>query len=157
METIDARHSSQAPASNTNVTIDWQGGGVGTIVFNQSSDGPKHVVDQDSSSVAASFGGAPDPNEDENDHMFGAKGTKTKGSVKLWNKGKARIDLENIDPGKRLGNMHYQDKSISLKDKFYYNPKTGQFDGLSKAMNKKLLKDKQVQRAIKNGLKILGE
>ncbi len=72
----------------------------------------------------------------------------TMGSGKGW-----RIDTENPKPGVRAGNMHLQDYA---GDKYNYNFETGQFEGLSNAEQKRLMKYQGVQKAINQGLNYLG-
>ena len=57
----------------------------------------------------------------DNNAMLGANGTKIFSST-VWkeNGSKARIDIENPSPGKRPGQIHYQDQN---NIKYYYNPK----------------------------------
>ena len=74
----------------------------------------------------------------------------------MWyskDKDKSRIDIEipDIENG-RLGGIHYQ----CGKSKYHYNPVTNQFDNAPSEINKRLKKDKNMQKAINNGLKYLG-
>lgn len=89
-------------------------------------------------------------------NMVGDKGTKTHGSITVWNKGQYRIDVENMAPGKRPGNMHFQDQSGKVP-KCYFNFKSGQFDGLPNKLAQQLQKDPSFQRGINQGKKILGQ
>ena len=82
------------------------------------------------------------------------RGGTTIQSKTLWkSKGKdgAHIDVENPNPNNRRGRIHYQEG----KKKYYYNAKTKEFEGAPKSINKRLQTDKDMQRAIKNGLKYL--
>ena len=74
---------------------------------------------------------------------------------------KARIDVENPNPGVRAGQIHYQD---SNNKKYYYNPNNGKFyEGkvengvLAPKSIQDLLKDKKFKDGIDKGLKYLGE
>ncbi len=69
-----------------------------------------------------------------------------------------RVDVENPNPGKRSGDVHYHDANNT---KYRFNPITGKlYDELGNlAPNKvqKVLENKNVQKAINKGLQILGE
>ncbi len=87
------------------------------------------------------------------------KGTKTKGSVKLYEKGKVRVEVENM--GKNTGDVHLQIKGDP--NKYYYNPKDMQFytnKSHTKLAAKSIqgyLNDKKIVDAITKGLtKYLG-
>ncbi|WP_342479904.1 hypothetical protein NST07_18010 [Paenibacillus sp. FSL L8-0340] len=90
---------------------------------------------------------------------FGENGTQFE-SKTTWQNGKTeRIDVENPNPGQRDGQIHYHEANntkwyLDVENKEFYNQKTGE-----KAPSKiqKLLKDKDVQKAIDKGLKFLGE
>ena len=93
-----------------------------------------------------------------NGGMMGAKGPQIT-SKTLWEgpDGYERIDVENPNPGKRPGQIHYQpDKT----HKWYYDPKTNEFydqkNGKSapKSVNDKL-KDPEIRRAIDEGMRQL--
>jgi hypothetical protein len=81
-------------------------------------------------------------------------------SKTTWHNGKTeRIDVENPNPGQRDGQILYHDPNntkwyLDVENKEFYNQKTGE-----KAPSKiqKLLKDKDVQKAIDKGLTFLGE
>lgn len=110
------------------------------------------------SSAAA---GSPDPNENNNndDHMIGERGTKVD-SKTTWRNGKTeRIDVENPNPGKRPGQIHYHDAKnnkymYDIKNKSFYDAETGQ-----PAPNRiqKLLNTKEFAKGIDSAMKILGE
>jgi hypothetical protein len=95
---------------------------------------------------------SPNPNDPNKKPIFGEKGTQTTsttvGNGKGW-----RVDVENPNPGQRPGQIHYQ----AGDKKYLYNPNSNSFVGASKTENRRLLSDPQVQRAIKKGLKVLGE
>ena len=96
---------------------------------------------------------SPNPGGDKDKKpIFGEKGTQTTsttvGSGKGW-----RVDVENPNPGQRPGQIHYQ----SGDTKLLYDPSTKSFVGASKTQNRQLMNDPQVQRAIKKGMKMLGE
>lgn len=63
------------------------------------------------------------------------------------------IDVENPAPGVRPGQLHFQDYS---GNKYLYNFKTGQFEGLPSGLAKKIAKDPAVARAIVTGRRYLG-
>lgn len=84
--------------------------------------------------------------------MIGAAGTQVR-SKTLWEQDGAHIDIENPAPGKRPGQIHYQD---AANNKFQYNFETGQFDGLSNTQNRNLLENPDVQSAIQRGQQYLG-
>jgi RHS repeat-associated protein len=98
-------------------------------------------------------------------NMIGAKGTKTASKTVWKSKGsKARIDVENPAPGKRPGQLHYQDKNNTKymydfeKGVFYgKNKKTGKYDVEAPSSVKDLLKDSEFKKGIEKGKKILGE
>jgi hypothetical protein len=93
------------------------------------------------------------PNPNDNDKKpFGSRGTQTT-STTVYNGKGGRIDVENPNPGQRAGQIHYQ----SGKTKLLYDPNSKSFIGASKSQNKQLMNDPQIQKAIKKGLKILGE
>lgn len=78
-----------------------------------------------------------------------SSGTRTS-SKTLWTskeKDGSHIDVEN--PGTREGQIHFQD---SHDNKYYYNPKTGNFDKAPNSINKRAKKDVLIQRAIQTGL-----
>lgn len=109
--------------------------------------------------AAAAFGGiskVTKPNYTLNKEgvMLGINGP-TVPSKTLWmGKGKERIDVENPAPGKRAGQIHYQDNS---NNKYYYDPVTQTFPDASKCVNDKL-KDSAFKNAIDKGMtKYLGE
>lgn len=109
--------------------------------------------------AAAAFGGiskVTKPNYTLNKEgvMLGINGP-TVPSKTLWmGKGKERIDVENPAPGKRAGQIHYQDNS---NNKYYYDPVTQTFPDAPKSVNDKL-KDSAFKNAIDKGMtKYLGE
>lgn len=98
----------------------------------------------------------------DNNAMLGANGTKIFSST-VWkeNGSKARIDIENPSPGKRPGQIHYQDQN---NIKYYYNPKDDKFyvgkisDGKVAPKNiQELLSNLDFRRGIDKGLNYLGE
>jgi hypothetical protein len=85
--------------------------------------------------------------------MFGANGTQTP-SKTLWKgEGKARIDVENPNPGQRPGQIHYQDNAGG---KYLYDPATDSFPGAPRSVND-LLNDASFRNGINKALKFLGE
>ena len=98
----------------------------------------------------------------DNNAMLGANGTKIFSST-VWkeNGSKARIDIENPSPGKRPGQIHYQDQN---NIKYYYNPKDDKLyvgkisDGKVAPKNiQELLSNPDFRRGIDKGLNYLGE
>jgi len=87
--------------------------------------------------------------------LFGSRGTQTT-STTVWKaKGtKERIDVENPNPGKRMGQIHYQDAN---NNKYLYNPEKNAFTGASNSLNKRLLGRPEIQKAIQKALELLGE
>ena len=88
--------------------------------------------------------------------MFGSGGTQFT-SKTFWTskEGKVRLDAENPAPGQRPGNIHIQDKITG--GKYYYNPSTGQFDGLPSDIERITSSDPSFQRALEQALRYLGE
>ncbi|WP_225616339.1 RHS repeat-associated core domain-containing protein [Methylomonas albis] len=86
--------------------------------------------------------------------MLGERGVQT-ASKTLWKgEGRARIDVENPNPGQRPGQLHYQDNA---GNKYLYDPTTNSFPNAPKSVNK-LLDDPKFQQAIEKGMtKYLGE
>ncbi len=77
---------------------------------------------------------------------------------------KARIDAENPNPGKRDGQIHYQDENntkylYSIKQNKFFgkNSESGVFDVDAPKKVNELLGDKDVQKAIEKGKQYLGE
>jgi filamentous hemagglutinin len=101
----------------------------GQIVYSTSYDGPINNSSQESSS-----------------------GTQVN-SKTLWKgSGKERIDVENPNPSKRPGQIHYQDNS---GNKYIFDPSTGKFKNAPKKVND-LLNNEKFKSAIEKGLKYLG-
>ena len=96
----------------------------------------------------------PDYTLNKNGDMLGINGP-TVPSKTLWmGKGKERIDVENPAPGKRAGQIHYQDNN---NNKYYYDPVTQAFPGVPKSINNKL-NEPAFKNAIDKGMeKYLGE
>ena len=94
-----------------------------------------------------------------NAECVGANGTQTP-SKTLWQNGKTeRVDVENLAPGKRDGNVHYHDPKnkkyyYDIKEKKFWDPKTESF---APPRIQKLLNDPKIMNGIKKGLKILNE
>lgn len=92
--------------------------------------------------------------------LFGAKGVQTT-SKTIWkeNGSKARIDVENPNPGQRPGQIHYQDAN---NKKYLFDPQKGAFvDSNGKLAPKsvnKMLKDSNFVKKLNVGLtQYLGE
>lgn len=91
--------------------------------------------------------------------MLGENGTRVD-SKTTWKNGKTeRIDVENPNPGKRPGQVHYHESNNkkwyydTVNNKFY-NEKTGE---LAPSRIQNLLKNKEFMKGIEKALKILGE
>ena len=96
--------------------------------------------------------------------LLGADGAQFH-SITVWKKkgSKARLDVENPNPGQRAGNIHYQDENNIKylfdveKNKFFgKNKETGEFD-IEVPKVDDLLKDETFNKAIDKALKYLGE
>jgi RHS repeat-associated protein len=85
--------------------------------------------------------------------MLGSNGTQFT-SKTIWNKGSQRLDVENPNPGKRAGQLHFQDKKGD-KPKYLFDFETKKFKNAPNSVNK-LLSDEQIQKAINKGAKMLG-
>ena len=98
-------------------------------------------------------------------HIFGQNGVQTASQTVWKSKGsKARIDIENANPGVRAGNIHYQDANNVkyMYDKgsssFYgKNSKTGAFDVPAPKSVNNLLQNESFSNGINKGLRYLGE
>lgn len=77
-------------------------------------------------------------------------------SQTVWNHGPYRIDVENSNPGVRLGNMHFQDQS-NPSVKFHYNFETGQFEGMPASVERRVAADRGFLAGILKGLRFFGE
>ena len=81
----------------------------------------------------------------------GSAGVQTT-SKTLYNKDGVRIDVENPSPSKRPGQVHVQ----VGKEKYIYDPSTGQFRDAPKRIQS-LLADEDIQDAVRKGVqKYLG-
>ncbi len=130
------------------------------------ADAVSEAVDAVGNWFADTFGGGGSPNlnpkkpdDDDNHHMIGENGTKTNGSKTLWRNGKTeRIDVENLAPGKRPGQVHYHDANnnyiFDIAKKAFYIEGS---DTLAPRAIQKLLDNPEFYRHILQGLKILGE
>jgi len=90
--------------------------------------------------------------------VFGSRGSQTT-SKTMWggrSRGAPRIDVENPNPGQRAGQIHYQEGVDKAKKTYIYDPVEKVFKNAPKKVNE-LLERPDVQRAIKNAMKILGE
>ncbi|OCQ51496.1 hypothetical protein Ppb6_03324 [Photorhabdus australis subsp. thailandensis] len=95
--------------------------------------------------------------------MLGQNGVQTSSKTIWKGVGKERIDVENPNPGKRPGQIHYQDNK---NNKYYYEPSTNSFYSFDSSKNKipapssvnNLLSDPKFKQAIDKGMKqYLGE
>jgi RHS repeat-associated protein len=86
--------------------------------------------------------------------MLGERGVKV-ASKTLWKgEGKARLDVENPNPGQRPGQIHYQDNDGG---KYLYDPESRSFPDAPNSVNK-MLENSRFLQAIEKGLtKYLGE
>jgi hypothetical protein len=85
---------------------------------------------------------------------IGAKGTQCT-SLTVWKGvGKERLDVENPNPGKRDGQLHFQDND---GNKFLYDFESKTFRGMSKTLLKKMEKAPGFQDGVQKGLGVLGE
>lgn len=76
-------------------------------------------------------------------------------SKTLWKengKDHGRLDVENPNPTKRKGQIHYQEG----KNKYIYDSKKKQFINAPNRINKLLQTNKDFQKAIQRGEKYLG-
>jgi hypothetical protein len=100
-----------------------------------------------------------------NDHMLGKNGTQVQSKTVWKDKGsKARIDVENPNPGKRPGQVHYQDAN---NKKYIYDPKTNTFKAQNSKTNQfdveapqsvnDLLNNEEFMNGIGKALRYLGE
>jgi len=92
--------------------------------------------------------------------MLGQDGTQTRGSVTLWRGSEGHLDVENIKPGFREGSIHFQPYKSDLK--FQYDPCNQAFlpsNGVQppRYLNNLFSSNRGFIRAIRHGLKILGE
>ena len=98
--------------------------------------------------------------KDSSEHMLGENGTQTRGSITTGrNVKKERVDVENHEPGERLGNVHYHEPDntkwrYDVKLKKLVHRKT---EELAPPRVQKVLKEEWFQKALKKALKILGE
>jgi hypothetical protein len=92
-------------------------------------------------------------------HMVGENGTQTT-SKTTWKNGKTeRIDVENPNPGKRPGEVHYHEPNnkkwrFDIESGTFVDPKT-RVPAPPKIQKK--LKDKNIINGIRKGLDVLGE
>ncbi|PJG85961.1 hypothetical protein [Conservatibacter flavescens] len=90
----------------------------------------------------------------EKGELLGKNGIQVHSKTVWKGNGKERIDIENPNPGKRAGQIHYQDNN---GNKFYYDPISKTFPDAPKSVNKKL-ENKEFFEAIEKGMnKYLGE
>lgn len=86
--------------------------------------------------------------------MLGARGVQTSSKTIWKGEGKARIDVENPNPGQRPGQIHYQDNA---GNKYLYDPASGSFPNAPNSVNR-LLENSEFAKAIQKGLvKYLGQ
>ena len=97
--------------------------------------------------------------KDSSGHMLGENGTQTNNTTTGWNVKKERVDVENHEPGRRPGNVHYHEPDntkweykVDLKKLVHRKTKE-----LAPPRVQKVLKEEWFQKALKKALKILGE
>jgi hypothetical protein len=87
--------------------------------------------------------------------LYLARRTKVT-SQTVWNRGPYRIDVENSNPGARLGDMSFQDQNNpSVKSHFNFN--TGHFEGMAPSVERELAGDGEFHAGILKGLRFFGE
>ncbi len=77
--------------------------------------------------------------------MLGENGVQTSSKTIWKGEGKARIDVENPNPGQRPGQIHYQDNG---GNKYLYDPISSSFPNAPKSVNK-MLENSDFQRQFK--------
>lgn len=92
-------------------------------------------------------------------HMLGENGTQTSSKTTYKNGKTERIDVENPNPGKRPGEVHYHEPN---NKKWRYDIESGMFVDPKTRMPappkiQKKLNDKKIQNGIRKGLDVLGE
>ena len=104
--------------------------------------------------------GGPHNDDDDDDHMIGQNGTKTNGSKTTGKNGKVeRVDVENMAPGQRPGDVHYHSETgqkwrYDIKIQKLVDPDSG---ALAPPAVQRVLNNSWFQKAIKKALEILGE
>jgi RHS repeat-associated protein len=101
----------------------------------------------------------------EVDHVFGEYGEKITTHREVWHGGphdEYHIAVRNPEPGNaaRPGQVHLQRGSGGRGNYWKFNPYTRQFEGegMSNTLNKWLLRQKEVRRAVERAIKqVLGE
>ncbi len=89
--------------------------------------------------------------ETQRSRMLGESGTRVP-SKTVWKQDGARIDVENPNPGRRPGQIHFQQG----KDKYLYDPELGEFVDAPRSVNKRL-EDARFRQGLDKAMKILGE
>ena len=89
--------------------------------------------------------------ETQRSRMLGESGTQVP-SKTVWKQDGARIDVENPNPGRRPGQIHFQQG----KDKYLYDPELGEFVDAPRSVNKRL-EDARFRQGLDKAMKILGE
>jgi hypothetical protein len=87
----------------------------------------------------------------ERTKMLGSSGTQVT-SKTVWKHEGMRLDVENPNPGKRPGQVHFQHG----EEKYVYDPELRQFRDAPRAVNEQL-KDGSFRQGIEKALRILGE
>ncbi len=83
--------------------------------------------------------------------MMGERGVKFP-SKTVWKNERARIDVENPNPGQRPGQIHYQEGN----EKYLYDPNKKTFQNAPNRVND-LLNKPDIQKSISKAMKYLGE
>lgn len=81
--------------------------------------------------------------------MLGENGVQTASKTVWKGEGKARIDVENSNPGQRPGQVHYQDNA---GNKYIYDPKSNSFPNAPNSVNR-LLNDSGFANGIRKAMK----
>ena len=113
---------------------------------------------QSAISGSGTAGGGPRRDDDDKDHMIGEKGAQFS-SKTTGKSGGAHIDVENPNPGKRHGDIHYQAPDgtkwrYDIKTQTLIHPKTHE---MAPPAIQRVLHAPWVVDAIKKALKYLGE
>ncbi|MGP3969856.1 hypothetical protein [Streptomyces sp. 6N223] len=107
--------------------------------------------------LAASHAHQHDLTESGNNHPGLDSMLRTKvTSQTMWNRGPYRIDVENSNPGVRLGDMYFQDQN-NPSVKSHFNFETGRFEGMPPSIERELAGDGGFQAGILKGLRFFGE
>ena len=129
-----------------------QGGGFSKAAGSSKSTSQSAIAD------SGTAGGGPRRDDDDKDHMIGEKGAQFS-SKTTGKSGGAHIDVENPNPVKRHGDIHYQAPNgtkwrYDIKTQTLIHPKTHE---MAPPAIQRVLHAPWVVDAIKKALKYLGE